>query len=195
MSDNPEAHRPITPDGWELVFGVIEGTKLDVPRIRAEVARLQALAQQAAPPAAQAEPGCLAPVCGGVPAEPCDVCPTAAQAGDELPPTDNAAFLADKSPGSEWHLTMLMAPYHLNLVVGSDRQHLLAWGRDVWNAARGAQAEPAGDEREAFEAWAGANQFDTHRDESDKYRDYHRATTRWAWQAWQARAALKGQPE
>jgi hypothetical protein len=38
------------------VFGVIEGTKLDVPRIRAEVARLQALAQQAAPPAPQAEP-------------------------------------------------------------------------------------------------------------------------------------------
>ena len=41
-------------------------------------------------------------------------------------------------------------------------------------------------ERAAFERWAEANQFCTHRDDSDKYREYHRATTRWAWQAWQA---------
>ena len=41
-------------------------------------------------------------------------------------------------------------------------------------------------ERDAFERWARANQFCTHRDDSDKYREYHRATTRWAWQAWQA---------
>jgi hypothetical protein len=61
-------------------------------------------------------------------------------------------------------------------------------------AARGAQAEPPVNEREAFEAWAAAHQFCTYRDESDKYRDYHRTTTRWAWQAWQARAA-QGQPE
>lgn len=47
------------------------------------------------------------------------------------------------------------------------------------------------DERAAFEAWADANQFNIHRDDSDKYNDYHKATTRWAWQAWQARAALK----
>lgn len=39
-------------------------------------------------------------------------------------------------PGSEMHLTVLMAPYSLNFFCGQDRQHLLAWGRDVWNAAR-----------------------------------------------------------
>ena len=42
------------------------------------------------------------------------------------------------------------------------------------------------DTRQAFEDWAEANQFEIHRDDTDKYRDYHRATTRWAWQAWQA---------
>lgn len=56
------------------------------------------------------------------------------------PMSERERFLADKSPGSEWHLTMLMAPYHLNFFVGQDRQHLLAWGRDVWNAARSGQA-------------------------------------------------------
>jgi hypothetical protein len=49
-------------------------------------------------------------------------------------------------------------------------------------------------EREAFEAWASAEGFCIHRDDSDKYRDYHRATTRWAWQAWQARARGIGSP-
>lgn len=33
-------------------------------------------------------------------------------------------------------LTLLMAPYHLNLVVGHDRAQLLAFGRDVWAAAK-----------------------------------------------------------
>lgn len=33
-------------------------------------------------------------------------------------------------------LTLHMAPYHLNLVVGHDRMQLLAFGRDVWAAAR-----------------------------------------------------------
>jgi hypothetical protein len=52
----------------------------------------------------------------------------------QSPPVVEGA-VGDKTPGSDWHLTLLMAPYHLNLVVGSDRQHLLAWGRDVWRAA------------------------------------------------------------
>lgn len=45
-------------------------------------------------------------------------------------------------------------------------------------------------ERAAFEAFAQANDFDTYRDDTDKYREYHRATTRWAWMAWKARAAI-----
>lgn len=46
-------------------------------------------------------------------------------------------------------------------------------------------------ERAEFEAWAQANDFCIHRDDSEKYRDYHRATTRWAWLAWQAARASK----
>lgn len=50
-----------------------------------------------------------------------------------------------------------------------------------------------GSERALFEAWAEANQFCIHRNDSDKYRDYHRATTRFAWDGWQARALLHSQ--
>lgn len=39
-------------------------------------------------------------------------------------------------PGDELHLTMLMAPYSLNLVTGQDRQHLLAFGRDAFDAGK-----------------------------------------------------------
>lgn len=39
------------------------------------------------------------------------------------------------TPGDELHLTLLMAPWHLNLVVGEDREHLLAYARAVWDAA------------------------------------------------------------
>ncbi len=46
-------------------------------------------------------------------------------------------------------------------------------------------------ERAEFEAWAQANDFCIHRDDSEKYRDYHRATTRWAWLTWQAARASK----
>lgn len=49
-------------------------------------------------------------------------------------------------------------------------------------------------EREAFEAWAEKAGFNISRDETEKYREYHRTTTRWAWDAWQARAALATQP-
>ena len=35
---------PLTADGWELVFSVLRNTKLDVPRIRGDVARLRELA-------------------------------------------------------------------------------------------------------------------------------------------------------
>jgi len=39
-------------------------------------------------------------------------------------------------PGDELHLTMLMAPYSLNLVTGQDRQHLLAFGRAAFEAGK-----------------------------------------------------------
>lgn len=55
-------------------------------------------------------------------------------------------------PGSDIHLSLLMAPHSLNLVVGEDRKALLAWGRDVWNAAQRAAggvstSAPQADER------------------------------------------------
>ena len=54
-------------------------------------------------------------------------------------------------PGDELHLTMLMAPYSLNLVTGQDRQDLLAFGRAAFEAGKAGQqpqclhqiAEPA----------------------------------------------------
>lgn len=56
------------------------------------------------------------------------------------------------------------------------------------------EQEPS-DERATFEAWAHAEGFNTDRDDSEKYRDYHRATTRWAWKAWQASRAIgRGRP-
>lgn len=46
-------------------------------------------------------------------------------------------------PGDELHLTMLMAPYSLNLVTGQDRQHLLAYGRAAFDAGKNTgQATP-----------------------------------------------------
>ena len=41
MTDNvTKIHQPLTQDDWKFIFDVLEGTKLDVPRIRSEVARL-----------------------------------------------------------------------------------------------------------------------------------------------------------
>jgi hypothetical protein len=41
MTDNvTQIHQPLTQDDWKFIFDVLEGTKLDVPRIRSEVARL-----------------------------------------------------------------------------------------------------------------------------------------------------------
>lgn len=40
METDNMPHRPLTPDDWEFILGVLEGTKLDVPRIRIEVSRL-----------------------------------------------------------------------------------------------------------------------------------------------------------
>jgi hypothetical protein len=48
---------------------------------------------------------------------------------------------------------------------------------------------PTQAEREAFEEWAGANQFTTYRDDTPKYQDYHRVSTRWAWMGFQAGVA------
>ncbi len=36
-----QLHKPLTQDDWAFIFNVLEGTKLDAPRIRAEVTRLQ----------------------------------------------------------------------------------------------------------------------------------------------------------
>lgn len=38
-------------------------------------------------------------------------------------------------PGSDEYLTLLMAPWHLNLMTGKDRADLLAWGRLIWETA------------------------------------------------------------
>lgn len=45
-------------------------------------------------------------------------------------------------PGDEVHLTLLMAPFGLNFFTGNDREHLLAWGRSVWQAALAARLAP-----------------------------------------------------
>ncbi|WP_333906123.1 hypothetical protein [Delftia acidovorans] len=52
-------------------------------------------------------------------------------------------------PGDDTHLTLLMAPHSLNFVTGADRAALLAYGRDVFAAARDSKClaqieEPAG---------------------------------------------------
>jgi hypothetical protein len=36
-----QMHQPLTQQDWGFIFDVLDGTKLDVPRIRSEVARLQ----------------------------------------------------------------------------------------------------------------------------------------------------------
>ena len=42
MSTNvTQMHKPLTPEDWRFIFDVLDGTKLDVPRIRNEVARLE----------------------------------------------------------------------------------------------------------------------------------------------------------
>ncbi len=46
------------------------------------------------------------------------------------------------------------------------------------------RAATAPDEREAFEAWADSMNYAINRDETDKYKDYHRATTRFAREGW-----------
>lgn len=39
-------------------------------------------------------------------------------------------------PGSEMHLSLLMAPYGLQFFSGEDHDHLLSFAKDVWEAAR-----------------------------------------------------------
>lgn len=55
---------------------------------------------------------------------------------------------ASKAPtkvveGSDFHLTLLMAPMSLNLVMGSDRQALLDYAKSVWQASRKVALESA----------------------------------------------------
>lgn len=41
MTDNvTHMYQPLAQEDWKFIFDVLEGTKLDVPRIRSEVARL-----------------------------------------------------------------------------------------------------------------------------------------------------------
>jgi hypothetical protein len=96
--------------------------------------------------------------------------------------------------GPPWLLPMDVA-----VRVGNEHRVRVAAVQDVAHAVHALREasrptrEPL-DERAAFEAWAGAEGFCLHRDDSEKYRDYHRATTRWAWEAWQARAHNIGSP-
>ena len=47
------------------------------------------------------------------------------------------------TPGDDLHLTLLMAPYSLNMVVGEDRQHLLAFGKAAFAAGQKSAAHEA----------------------------------------------------
>lgn len=43
------------------------------------------------------------------------------------------------TPGDDIHLSLLMAPFSLNLVTGQDRQHLLGYGRAAFEAGKAGQ--------------------------------------------------------
>ena len=43
------------------------------------------------------------------------------------------------TPGDDTHLSLLMAPYSLNLVTGQDRRHLLGYGRSAFEAGKASQ--------------------------------------------------------
>ena len=43
------------------------------------------------------------------------------------------------TPGSDEHLTLMMAPWSLNMLTGKDRADMLAWGRLVWSSAQNEQ--------------------------------------------------------
>jgi hypothetical protein len=60
-------------------------------------------------------------------------------------------------PGNNLHLTLLMAPYSLNFVTGDDRQHLLAYGRDVFVAGQKFEADRAQRQAEPTPAYTCAN--------------------------------------
>ena len=69
MTDSvTQMHQPLTADDWKFIFDVLEGTKLDVPRIRSEVARLQR--EQAKIERLRADLAILHQTCGDL----CDVC-------------------------------------------------------------------------------------------------------------------------
>ena len=55
--------------------------------------------------------------------------------------------------GGDMHLSLLMARYNLNFVVGAERAALLAWGRDVWKAALASQAQAQAAEPEPTPPW------------------------------------------
>lgn len=45
-------------------------------------------------------------------------------------------------PGGDMHFTLIGAKYNLNFLTGKDRADMLAFGRDVWDAALATPAEP-----------------------------------------------------
>ena len=47
------------------------------------------------------------------------------------------------TPGDDMHMNCLMAPYSLNMVVGEDRQHLLAFGKAAFAAGQKSAAHEA----------------------------------------------------
>jgi hypothetical protein len=109
----------------------------------------------------------------------------AATAGDELPPFDDVVQRlmerADAYAGQVYE-------------AGKQTRNALESAMRAALAARGAQAEPAVDEREAFEKAIeplGIVDMWLERDDAGNY-TFARAMD--AWLGWQARAALKGQP-
>lgn len=54
---------------------------------------------------------------------------------DKTPSPAPAPTVTRIEPGSDACLTLLMVPHGLHAVTGKDRQDLLAFARDVWQAA------------------------------------------------------------
>lgn len=111
------------------------------------------------------------------------------------------------TPGDDLHLSLLMAPFSLNLVTGQDRQHLLGYGRAAFEAGKAGQclhqiqepapvqAAPAAvavpDERAAFVNWLHGTYPHSYTiiQAADLWFHKHVAAL-----AWQARAALAATP-
>jgi hypothetical protein len=56
-------------------------------------------------------------------------------------PADSSIKKVTVEPGGELHFSLIGAKYNLNFLTGKDRVDMLAFGRDVWDAALAAQAD------------------------------------------------------